>query len=389
MPPSSRSSVVLPAPLRPSTTTRRAAVDREIHAGEDLERAVGLRQSLRGERGLAARGRLREADLGDLVGLADVVEPGQQPLRAPRHVLRGDRLRRLGAHLVGLRLQRGRLLLGVGPLAAAALLVGGARVEVALPAHVVEVDLAAHGVEEPDLVHHVGEQLDVVADHHEAAVVPLEEAAQPGDRVGVEVVGRLVEQQRGAGSVAAAPDSAAANRMRASSTRRRWPPDSVRERLGQHAVGEAEVGADARRLALRRVAAERGEPLLEPAVAADLAVAPAVVGVLGHRRLRLLHVAQQLVEAARGEHPVLRGDRQVALARVLRQVAELAGAAQVAGVRLALAGEDAQRGGLAGAVAADEADAVAGLDAQGRVGEQDARAGAQFEVGGGDHAETP
>ena len=61
----------------------------------------------------------------------------------------------------------------------------------------------------------------------------------------------------------------------------------------------------------------------------------------------------------------------------------------VAAVGLALAGQHAQRGGLAGAVAADQADAVAGLDAQGGVGQQDPRPGPQLQVGCGDHSGTP
>ena len=112
------------------------------------------------------------------------------------------------------------LLLGVGALAAAALLVGGAGVEVLLPAHVVDVDLAAHGVEEPHPVDDLGEQLDVVADDHQPAGVCPQEVAQPADRVGVEVVGRLVEQQRGRRTWRRCR-SEAANRIRASSTRRR------------------------------------------------------------------------------------------------------------------------------------------------------------------------
>src|SRR3954462_7465870 len=63
------------------------------------------------------------------------------------------------------------------------------------------------------------------------------------------------------------PDSAAANRMRATPPRGRHqeagefyraarPAGQRRERLGQHAVGEAEVRADSRGLALGRVAAE-------------------------------------------------------------------------------------------------------------------------------------
>jgi hypothetical protein len=43
------------------------------------------------------------------------------------------------------------------------------------------------------------EQFDVVADDDEPAGVVLEVVAQPGDGVGVEVVGRFVQQQRLAG----------------------------------------------------------------------------------------------------------------------------------------------------------------------------------------------
>ena len=52
------------------------------------------------------------------------------------------------------------------------------------------------GVEVEDPVDDRVEQLDVVADDHEAALVAAQEVAQPPDRVGVEVVRRLVEQQR-------------------------------------------------------------------------------------------------------------------------------------------------------------------------------------------------
>ena len=56
-------------------------------------------------------------------------------------------------------------------------------------------DLAAHGVEEPHLVHDVLEELDIVGDDDEPALVVGEELAQPLDRIGVEVVGGLVEQK--------------------------------------------------------------------------------------------------------------------------------------------------------------------------------------------------
>ena len=111
--------------------------------------------------------------------------------------MRGNGFGGLGTHLGCLRTQRGGLALGVCPLASAPLFVGGAGIQVLLPPHVVDVGLTADRVEEPHPVHDVGEQVDVVTDHHQTAGVVLQEGAQPADRVGVEVVGGFVEQQRG------------------------------------------------------------------------------------------------------------------------------------------------------------------------------------------------
>ena len=183
--------------------------------------------------------------------------------------------------------------------------------------------VGAVGVEVPHLVDDGLEQLDVVADHDQPAAVAGEEAAQPGDRVGVEVVGRLVEQQRlGVGEQDAGQLDAAA-----------LATGERAQRLGEHAVGQAEVGADPGGVALGGVAAEGGELVLEPAVAADGLVPLGVVGRLGHGDLRLDQLVAEDVEAAAGEHPVAGGDVEVAAARVLRQVAELAGDVDLAGVR--------------------------------------------------------
>ncbi len=368
--------------VEPEDHHPRATVHREVDPGEHLERAVALRQPGRGERGPPARLRGREADRGDPVGHPLLVEALEQRGGPALHLLGRHGLRRLGAHLRGLGLQRRRLLLGVGALAAPPCLVVGAGAQVVLPRHVVGVELAAGRVEEPHLVDDVREQVGVVADDHHPALVAPEEAAQPGDRVGVEVVGRLVEQQRGAG-VAPVPGGGEEDPGELDAAP--LPTGEGLQRLGEHAVGQAEVGADPPGLALGGVPAEVGEPRLEAAVARDGLVALGVVGQLGHRRLGLLHVAQDLVEPPRGEHAVLGEHRQVALARVLREVADRAGRADGAAVRLGLPGEGAQRGRLARAVASDEADAVPRLHAQGDPREQDAGAGAQLEIGRGDH----
>ena len=174
-----------------------APVDGQINTGEHFQRAVGLGQTPGHHRGLAARRGVREPDLGDLVGHPLGVEGGHHPVSPSQHILGRNGFGGLGSHLGGLRAQCRRLLLGIGALPAATLLVGGARVEVLLPAHVVDVGLAANGIEEPHPVDHLGEQPHIVADDDQSPAVVLEEVAQPGDGVRIEVVGRFVEQERG------------------------------------------------------------------------------------------------------------------------------------------------------------------------------------------------
>ena len=154
--------------------------------------------------------------------------------------------------------------------------------------------------------------------------------------------------------------------------------------------GEAEAVADAGRFALGDVPAEGGEALLELTVLADGLVGVPRRATSAINALLLLHLAQQRVEATRGEHPVLCQHVEVALVRVLRQIAELTGADDLARVGLALAREDAQRGRLAGTVTADEPDAVSGLDTQRRTGRGQKRphTGTNFQVGGGDQADS-
>ena len=235
--------------------------------------------------------------------------------------------------------------------------------------------VGAVGVEVPHLVDDGLEQLDVVADHDEPAAVAGQEAAQPDDRVGVEVVGRLVEQQRlGVGEQDAGQLDAAT-----------LTAGQRAQRLGEHPVGQAQVAADPGGVALGGVPAHGGELVLEPAVAAHRLVALGVVGGLGHGHLRLGELVLQDVEAAAGQHPVAGGDVEVAAARVLRQVADLADDVDLAGVRDPLPRQGGERGGLAGAVAPDQADAVTGLHAESGVADEDAGAGAELEAGRRDH----
>ena len=190
--------MVLPAPLSPSTTTRLPPVDGEVDVGEDLQRAVGLRQA--GRRSAASCRRAPASgkrSLRDLVA-ARVPPPARPSSRSARRAMLCAALAlvALARILSACAMQRVGLLLGVGPLALAAALVGLALLQVGLPADVVDVERGPVGVQVEHLVDDGLEQLDVVADDDQPAAVAREEVAQPDDRVGVEVVRRLVEQQR-------------------------------------------------------------------------------------------------------------------------------------------------------------------------------------------------
>jgi hypothetical protein len=293
--------------------------------------------------------------------------------------VRGPRLGGLGAHLVRLRAQRVDLLLRVGALPLPAALVQLALVQVGLPVDVVDVKHGPVRIQVVDLVDATVQQVDVVADDDQATVVGTQEVAQPPDRVGVQVVRRLVQQQGGVGARGAGEQDAGELDAAA------LPAGQRAQRLAEHPVRQAECGGDPGRLRLGRVAAEDAEPLLQPAVTANRRVPGALVDELRHLKLELLHLPQQAVQATGGQHPVPGGVGKITAARVLRQVADLAAEVDLTGERQRLPGEHPQQRRLAGAVAPDQADPVPRLDTEGHRFDQGAGAGAQLQLGRNDH----
>ena len=351
-----------------------ALVDREVHVGEHLERAVGLRQLARGERGLAARRRGRELDLRHAVGHALALDALHQLLGALEHRLRRLGLGGLGAHLVGLVGEGLGLVLGVHALALAALLVGLALGEVGLPADVVDVDDRAVGVEVQHPVDAGLEQPDVVGDHHEPALVVAQEVAQPHDRVGVEVVGRLVEQQRlGAGEQDPGQLDPATLTAREGA-----------QRLVHQPVGDADRGGDLGGLGLGGVPARSVECSVGLLVAPHRPIADMRV-VAAHLGLGVAQPLDHHVQPTGRQDPVAREHLGVARAWVLGQVAEGAGVGDRPARGQRLAREDLGQRRLAGTVAADEPDAVTRPDPEGDVVHQQTGAGTDFELGDSDH----
>ena len=166
--------------------------------------------------------------------------------------------------------------------------------------------------------------------------------------VDVEVVRRLVEQQHVAAGEQDAGELDA-------------PPLAAREH-GERQVDAIALDAEARderaHLRLCRVSTVGSERLLGAGEAGDVRVAV----VLLHREAKLLDAHRRLIEPATGQHVGQRGHavEQTGDPRILREVAERALAVDDAGRGGSGAAEHAEQARLAGAVAADEADLVAG-----------------------------
>jgi len=204
------------------------------------------------------------------------------------------------------------------------------------------------------------QQVEVVADDEERAAVRAQEAEQPRLGVDIEVVGRLVEQERvgageeDAGQLDAAPLTTGEH------------PEREVEPVG----AEPQARGESTRLALGLVAALHAELFLGARVAGDVPFAR----IFFHRDAQLLDPLPVLVDPATGQHV---GHRRASVehagdAGVLREVAEAALAHDLAARGRVRAAEHPKQAGLAGTVAPDQTDLVLGHDGERRVLEQEA-----------------
>ncbi|SKU32741.1 Uncharacterised protein [Mycobacteroides abscessus subsp. abscessus] len=198
-----------------------------------------------------------------------------------------------------------------------------------------------------------------MTDHHQPAIVILQKATQPADRVRVQVVGRLIEQQCHARARAAFGRTEEDPRELDTAA---LPAGKRPQRLNQNPLGQPETRADPGGFTLGDISAQRGETLLQLPVAAHRFIALVVVGQLGHQCLLLFHLADDGVQAARRQHPVTSQQIQISLFGILWQITNFANPGHRAGVWFTLAGQNPHRGGLAGPVTAHQTDAVTGLN---------------------------
>ena len=355
-----------------------SAVDREVDIREDLQRSVRLRQAGCHERRLAARCGLREAELGDAVLLPHLVEPRKKLLGSGKHLVSSRGLCRLGPELRCLLLEGCRLLLGVRALLLAAFLVGHTLAQVVLPRHVVDVDDLAIRIEIEDPVDGLTDELDVVRNDDQAALVVLQELPQPHHTVGIQVVRRLIEDHR----LRVREEDAREFDATALTARKRA------ERLVEDAVGQRQVVGDRGRLGFGGVPAERLEALGERSIPSH--GARRYIGVvIGHREACLVHPDRKLAEAPRIQDAGAGQVFGITRARILGQVPELPAAIDASGSWQKVAREHLCECRLACTIAAYEPDLVARAHTEGDVRHEHPGAHANLEVVHGEHSKAP
>ena len=213
------------------------------------------------------------------------------------------------------------------------------------PARVVALERdAAAAVELEDPLRDVVEEIAVVGDRHDRPRVLLEEAFEPVDRFGVEVVGRLVEQQQVGVAEEESGECDAAL----------LPAGQLRD-VG--VVGRAAQGVHRDvDVALEVPGIGRGDLVLEGRLlGTDLLVVGVGVGPGGHDRVVLVDEGLDLGDAVHDVALDVLGRVELGL---LAQVAdgEAGGQAGLAGEPVVEPGHDPEEGGLARPVRTDDAD---------------------------------
>ncbi len=185
-----RNSVVLPAPLGPITPTMPPRGSVKLRSVDEQVVAVALLQMPRLDDDVAEAGARRDVDFGRLDLLRGVLAQQFLVRVQPRLALRLPGARR---HPNPFELALERALpfrLGLLLLLEPFLLLLEPRRVVPFPGN------AAAAIELENPAGDVVEEIPIVRDGDDGARIVLQEPLEPGDRLGVEMVGRLVEQQQ-------------------------------------------------------------------------------------------------------------------------------------------------------------------------------------------------
>ena len=250
------------------------------------------------------------------------------------------------------------LLQRIGALLAPTTFVFLALLKVRRPPEVVDVDLGAVCIEVEHLVDRVAEELDVVGDDHDAAGERLNPVTQPHDRVVIEVIRGLIQEEYICIGEEHACQLDAATLAAGEGI----------EGLVEDAILETKGMSDLRRLGVGSPPSGVRELLIELDVALHGTLLPRALG-RRHLVFGLADARDDRVDAAHRDNAIAGLHLWVTDVSVLCEVADGAVGRDGSGVlggapAIGLACEEAHRRGLTGAVTADQTNAHAFIDTE-------------------------
>ncbi len=312
--------------------------------------------------------------LGKIEALLDDAAGRLQPLDlvqlldAALHLRRLGRLRAKALDEAHLFLQH-RLLTRVGGLALLGIDGAGALVKIVIAgvaAHLPAVDL-------DDLFHDAIHHVAIVAGHHHRSGIVAQELLQPQDRFQIEIVGRLIQEER-------------IGRLQENARQRHAHLPAARQlaHVVDHLIGrQPQAGEDGVRARLQLVAAELLIARLHLAEALDHLLRR----ILRHLQFQPRQLFAEIGHLAGAGDGLGQDGAAAQVAGVLTKVADgqLLGPLDAAVVGALLAGDETEQRGLARAVGPHQADFLARVDLKRRVDEQNLSAVLLRDVGKRNH----
>ncbi len=347
----------MPAPFFPHHRPTFAPPDRETEAVINHARSVALVQIFNHRYLIAGSWRHTEFELHHVtffrqLDLLDLI----QRLDAALHLRRLGRVRPEAVYKALLLCQHGLL------PRKRRLLVGLANGALAL----VEIVIAGVGdnftrIDFRNLRNDAVHEFAVVRSHHQRTRERFEELLQPDDRLDVQVVGRFVHQQH------VGPSEQHARQRNAHFPSARQCPDVAIDLV----IFEAQAMQYFARLRLERISVEMLVLFLDLTEARENLVH--VAGLIGivHGTMQRLQLVMQIADAPAARDGFIENRAALHFFDVLTEVADRHPLRNrdLALVRIFLADDHAEEGGLAGAVGADESNLLARIQLKGSVNE--------------------
>ena len=180
----------------PENHDARTLVNRKINARKNNIRTVSFGNIFRHNGSASACRRLRKTQICNLLFALNLLSFAQKLLRPANHILSRNRLSGLSMQASALFYKPFSLFFRNFALAASAFFINCALTQISFPSHGIHVYYRTLRIEMPDFVHRFVKQFGRMRNNQKTAFVFLKIIAKPHNRIGIQMIGRLVQNKR-------------------------------------------------------------------------------------------------------------------------------------------------------------------------------------------------